>query len=112
MVGLGEGSKIMKYLRIERGHIMPEINETYEGITIETKVNRITQSKEPITDGAPLIYTEKKDGVNPAYDVRTDRFEIALDAFSKIDASRKAKREARAEAAAKAEAEAAAEAEK
>ena len=34
---------------------MPEINETYEGITIETKVNRITQSKEPITDGAPLI---------------------------------------------------------
>ena len=82
---------------------MPEINETYEGITIETKVNRITQSKEPITDGAPLIYTEKKDGVNPAYDVRTDRFEIALDAFSKIDASRKAKREARTETAAKAE---------
>lgn len=107
MVGLGEGRKFMKYLRIKRGHIMPEINETYEGITIETKVNRITQSKEPITDGAPLIYTEKKDGVNPAYDVRTDRFEVALDAFNKIDASRKAKREARA-AAAKAEAEAAA----
>ena len=107
-MGLGEGSKFMKYLRIERGHIMPEINETYEGITIETKVNRITQSKEPITDGAPLIYTDRKDGVNPAYDVRTDRFEIALDAFNKIDASRKAKREARAKAAAKAEAEAAA----
>ena len=102
----------MKYLRRERGHIMPEINETYEGITIETKVNRITQSKEPITDGAPLIYTDRKDGVNPAYDVRTDRFEIALEAFSKIDASRKAKREARAEAAAKAEAEAAAATEK
>ena len=32
MVGLGEGSKIMKYLRIERGHIMPEINETYKAI--------------------------------------------------------------------------------
>ena len=103
------GSNNMKYLRVERGHIMPEINETYEGITIETKVNRITQSKEPITDGAPLIYTDRKDGVNPAYDVRTDRFEIALEAFSKIDASRKAKREARAEAAAKAEAEATAE---
>ena len=83
-------------------------NESVVGISIERKVNRITQSKEPITDGAPLVYTEKKDGVNPAYDVRTDRFEIALDAFNKIDASRKAKREARAEAAAKAEAESAA----
>ena len=101
----------MKYLRVERGNIMPEINETYEGITIETKVNRITQSKEPITDGAPLIYTDRKDGVNPAYDVRTDRFEVALDAFNKIDASRKAKRDARA-AAAKEEAEAAAAKEK
>ena len=40
-----------------------------------------------------------------AYDVRTDRFEIALEAMDKIDASRKAKREAKAaEAQAKAEA--------
>ena len=30
-----------------------------EGETIETKVARIVQNKEPITDGAPMIYTEK-----------------------------------------------------
>ena len=60
--------------------------------TIETKVARITQNKEPITDSAPIIFTEKKDGVLPAYNIRTDRFDIALEAMDKIGRS-KAKRE-------------------
>ena len=34
--------------------------EIQEGETIETKVARITQNKEPITDSAPIIFTEKK----------------------------------------------------
>lgn len=62
--------------------------EVTEGEAIEIKVARITQNKEPITDGAPIIYTEKKDGVLPAYNIRTDRFDIALDAMSKIEKSR------------------------
>lgn len=66
--------------------------ETQEGETIETKVARIIQNKEPITDGAPIIFTEKKDGVLPAYNIRTDRFDIALDAMDKIGRS-KAKKE-------------------
>ena len=66
--------------------------EIQEGETIENKVARITQNKEPITDGAPIIYTEKKDGVLPAYNIRTDRFDIALDAMDKIGKS-KAKKE-------------------
>ena len=33
----------------------------------------------------PIIYTEKKDGVLPAYNIRTDRFDLAIDAFDKIE---------------------------
>lgn len=51
--------------------------EFREGELIEEKVARLTQEKSPINDGAPIIYTERKDGVLPAYDIRTDRWEIA-----------------------------------
>lgn len=37
--------------------------------------------KSPIDDSAPIIYTEKKNGINPAHDVRTDRFDLALEAM-------------------------------
>ena len=33
----------------------------------------------------PTIYTEKKDGVQPEFDIRTDRFEVAIDAVDKIN---------------------------
>lgn len=66
---------------------------TYEGETIEAKVNRIVNNKEPITDGAPIIYTERKDGVLPEYDIRTDRWSIAIDAMDKVNMDRFAKRE-------------------
>ena len=51
--------------------IVPKINnfgpiQTKEGEYIEEKVRRITENNEPIEDGAPIIYTERKDGVNPA----------------------------------------------
>ena len=71
------------------------VNKSYQGETIEMKINRILNNKEPITDGAPLIYTERKDGVNPAYDIRTDRWEIAVDAMDKVNKSKQAQREQR-----------------
>lgn len=69
-------------------------NTSYKGETIEEKVARITQNKEPIKDGAPLIYTERKMGVQAAYDIRTDRFEVAADAMDKIHKINAAKKEA------------------
>ena len=66
--------------------------ETFEGETIEKKIERITVNKEPITDGAPIIYTEKKDGVLPGYNIRTDRFDIAIEAMEKAERIRTAKR--------------------
>lgn len=48
-----------------------------EGERIEDKMRRVIDNKEPISDGAPIIYTERKLGVMPAYNIRTDRWEIA-----------------------------------
>lgn len=70
-----------------------KVNKGYEGETIEQKIERIVNNKEPIKDGAPLVYTDRKDGVQPQYDIRTDRFEIAVDAMDKVTASYQAKRE-------------------
>lgn len=71
------------------------VNTSYEGETIEQKIRRIVNNKEPISDGAPLIYTDRKEGVQPAYDIKTDRFEIAIEAMDKIAKSHQAKREER-----------------
>ncbi|AXH76572.1 MAG: hypothetical protein [Microviridae sp.] len=71
-------------------------NKSYKGETIEDKVKRILSNKEPITDGAPIIYTERKDGVMPSYNIRTDRFEVAVEAMNGISKQHIAKREGRA----------------
>jgi len=74
------------------------INDSYVGETIEKKVRRITNQNEPITDGAEVIYTERKDGVKAEFNVRTDRFELAVDATDYISRSQIAKRENKMEA--------------
>lgn len=68
-------------------------NESYTGESIEQKMVRITQNKEPIKDGAPLVYTPRKDGVRPEHNIRTDRWEIALEAMDKVTAAHLARRE-------------------
>ena len=59
-----------------------------EGERIELKIDRMTQNSEPIGDSAPLIYTPRKDGVIAAYDIRTDKWDIALDAMEKVNRTR------------------------
>lgn len=61
------------------------------GESIEEMIRRCTESNEPIEATAPMIYTEEADGVQPQYDIRADRFEIALDAIDKYQASELAK---------------------
>ncbi len=67
--------------------------ETVEGETIEEKCRRLVHNKEPIKDGAPEIFTARKDGVGAAYNVRTDRWEIATEAMDKVQGSIEASRE-------------------
>lgn len=83
-----------KQNKIQRTSI--SINESDEGATIEHKIERIINNKEPITDGAPIIYTERNEGVLAAYNIRSDRFEIALDGIDKIQKSYQARSENKA----------------
>ncbi len=65
----------------------------FEGETIEREIERITTEKTPIESVSPQIYTEAKDGVLPEYDIRTDRWDIAMEAMDSVAASYRAKRE-------------------
>ena len=53
--------------------------QSYEGEMLETKVKRLEENKEPIKDAAPTAYTNKKDGVLPQYNIRTDKWDLVLD---------------------------------
>lgn len=65
--------------------------EYQKGESIENKVRRITENNEPITDGAPIIYTNREDGVLPAYNIRTDRWDIAQAAMDAVNQANLAK---------------------
>lgn len=84
--------KTLKMLIIKSRHI---VNESLEGETIEQQVERLVSNGEPIEGEAPLKYTERKEGILPECNIRTDRWEIAIDAMEKVSASYKARREER-----------------
>lgn len=65
-----------------------------EGISIEEQMRKALHSKEPIEATAKITYTERKDGVLPQFDIRTDRFEYAMMATDRIHASNAAARKA------------------
>ena len=64
-------------------------NLAYQAEPREVKLRKIISGEaNNMEDGVfPTIYTEKKDGVQPEFDIRTDRFEIAIDAMDKINQS-------------------------
>lgn len=78
----------MKTAKNRRGCIN-DPNLTYEAEPREVKLRKIISGEaNDMEDGVfPTIYTEKKDGVQPEYDIRTDRFEVAIDAIDKINQS-------------------------
>lgn len=78
----------MKTAKSRRGCINnPDL--TYQADPREVKLRKIISGEaNNMEDGVfPTIYTEKKDGVQPEFDIRTDRFEVAIDAIDKINQS-------------------------
>lgn len=75
-----------KYKYTPRRSTLQSVERT-QGETIEQKVRRIVNNKEPIRDGATLVYTERKSGVQPEFNIRTDRFELATEAMDKVSKS-------------------------
>lgn len=90
----------MKQTAIYRKSLI-KINKATEGEPLEYKIERIVNNKEKIKDGAPLLYTERKHGVLASTNIRTDRWEVALEATEKIEKSYKARREEKAKIAEK-----------
>lgn len=65
------------------------------GQSLEEKIRRITESEAPIEAIAPMIYTERKEGVKPEYDIRADKWEIAQQAMTTIADGKRLKRQER-----------------
>lgn len=55
------------------------------GETLIKKCQRILDEGEPLTDGAPTIYTPKQAGVKPECNVRTDKWDIAMKAMDRVN---------------------------
>ena len=65
--------------------------EPYEAKTIEETVAVIMENKEKIKADSPMVYTEKKDGVLPQYNIRTDKWDIAQKAMDRVNKEKIAK---------------------
>lgn len=71
-----------------------EVPVEKDGQSIEEYMRKALHSKEPIEASAKISYSERKDGVLPQFDIRTDRFEYAMIATDRIHASGAAQRHA------------------
>ena len=71
--------------------------DKFEGEPIEHRIERILNNNEPVIDETGVIYTEKADGVRPEFNIKTDRFEIAVDGKNLIEKQSIARAEAKAE---------------
>lgn len=79
---------------------------SYVGESIELKVEKLVQNKEPIPGDVPLTYTERKDGVKSETNIRTDKWDVAAEAMDKAYQANQSRRDAKAKAEAEATADA------
>lgn len=68
--------KTPKRLRI----ICEETNETVEGESIEQKMEKILAGKEKVELTRSPVYQERRAGIEPQYNIRTNKMEILQDA--------------------------------
>lgn len=80
------------YDRIKPRKTTIRVNKQYKGETIEQKMRRVLTNKEPIKDGAPLLYGDRSEGVRAHANIKTDKLELALEARDKISKSIRGKR--------------------
>lgn len=67
-------------------------NDIYEGQSIEEYVRQCTQTNQPIENTAPMIFTARKDGVIYEYNIRSDRWDKALEMMDRYSKAVTAKR--------------------
>lgn len=80
-------------IKFYKSRIHTTLSREMEANSLEEMLRKAISNKEPIKlDTASMAYTERKDGVLPQYDIRTDRWEIALQASDKVSRSNAAMR--------------------
>lgn len=75
--------KKIKKIRVNNFEGMIKMTET--GETLIKKIQRILDENEPLTDGAPMIYTPKQAGVRDDCNVRTDKWALAMNAMDRVN---------------------------
>lgn len=85
------------YRTINKGIV--EIGDTTEnqfrGESLEDKIRKVVETKQPIEAISPMIYTERKAGVQPEYDIRADKWDIAQQAMQTVTEAHRTKRQER-----------------
>jgi len=69
------------------------VNTSVEGESLINEVERMVNNKESIKNTKSLIYTNRSEGVLTAFNIRSDRFDIAIDATDKIRKSYQARKD-------------------
>lgn len=81
------------FVKVFHSRIHTTLSQEMEAKSLEQVLHEALSNKEPVkTNNNNLQYTERKDGVLPIYDIRTDRFEIARKASDKVNKTNSAKR--------------------
>lgn len=76
----------MKHInKIRVNNFKGMIKETEKGETLIKKTQRILDENEPLTDGAPMIYTPKQAGVRNDCNIRTDKWALAMNAMDRVN---------------------------
>lgn len=75
--------KTINKIRVNNFEGMIEMTE--KGETLIKKCQRILDEGEPLTDGAPMIYTPKQAGVREDCNIRTDKWALAMDAMDRVN---------------------------
>lgn len=82
----------MKTTIVKQRNAINTSSELYIGETITEKIRKVKTTGEAIESVSPVIYTERKEGVKPEYDIRSDKWDIAQKSMQYVN---KKKREAR-----------------
>lgn len=86
----------MIYKKCKYGTIIEAKQADNVGHPIEEAISLMMLRDEEIVDmSAKLIYQERDEGVMPGYNIRADKWEIALEAMEKAVTSKKGSKEAK-----------------
>jgi hypothetical protein len=67
-----------------------KVNNSYSAESLERTIERRLSNGDDLNDKVNLLFYDVSDGVMPGTNVRTDRFDVALDGMTMIEKTKKA----------------------